>query len=582
MFFEKTFSAFLRIPNVRCGSSSILSPSSGLFFALLILTLLGTGGCDRGLFKKPLGEEAPPKQLQGVRIGFERGCLSEVKPAMARFMEGTATPESVSANWDCFAQALATFLENVKGSRSEESFTGREIAGFFEFFFLKDVKISDTLLEEILHLKQLAVGGSDEFITRDELRSLIGFAGQMKRVSLKLLPHMRVYALNWKLRGPRNLEEDVDFFEKSAQVLQEVTRELSDRIGSYESSYSLSSFLVMFKEIENIYSTKWSFLESVERGVPLMQKLKSALTGGDEDRIAAREWRRFAVLTARGYVQFLRYYYFVRNSAPANQGTRLVFVTRSIDDLFDFLGDLVREKEQQVFTVEELNQILSKLRDVFPSFYVPPELVTQAMKVKQLFFGGSRDFWTSDDFDRARNKVMQIRDINQRLVVHADYYSMVWDYKALNRSQQLQESEQAEKELLKLAQDLSSLFETSYDLSDLFILFSEIEKVFSSSFDSSLLKALKNTVILMVVYKNILFSDNSSRIEKRADLNQWPLFLKGSLELYALRLKHLYFIEGKEIFRGESLLNLQNWSNQVVSFLERLLKGKPHGSLTAK
>ncbi len=539
-------------------------------------------GCSRGLWNQPLREEPPPREFKGIQIGFEKKCLADLLPTMEKFMEGTATADKVSEQWTCFGKALNTFLENVKGARNEEVFTAREIAGFFEFFFLQDLKISDELLREVMHIKQLAVGGDVDVLTREEIRELIRFSGQMNRISLKLLPYMGIYALKWKLSGVRRLEADTEHFENANQTLQEVARELSDRIGSHQSSYRLSSFVVLLKELEKLYGQSWSIVSQLEKGLPLIQKLKSALTGGDEDQIDSKEWRRFAILTARGYLQYLRYHYFVQNSDPSLRSSILVFVTRSIDDLFSFLGDMVREKKEQKFTVQELNEVLGKLEDVFPEFHLPPPLVEQAMKVKQLFFGGGLDSWTAHDFDRARAKVNKLRQINQQILEHADYYSMNWDRVGLKRSELLAERDVANKGLAQFAVDLGDFFETGYDIADLMILLSEIEKSFQQRLDTDILKTIKKYVVLMVAYKNIIFSDTVSRIEKNSKVNQWPVFLKRIFELYSLRLEYEYFLSAYDILRGDALNDFETWSSQAILIARDVLGAKPNQVLTKK
>jgi hypothetical protein len=113
----------------------------------------------------------------------------------------------------------------------------------------------------------------------------------------------------------------------------------------------LDSFVVLLKELSKFSSDPWPWLKDIEEAMPLVHKLKKSLAGGSEADVEPLEWRRFFLLSSRGYIQFLRYNYFINNPKNAGTAQELIYVTRSVDDLFSYLGDMVDGKPEKTRTL---------------------------------------------------------------------------------------------------------------------------------------------------------------------------------------------------------------------------------------
>lgn len=545
----------------------------GAFLALIFC------GCSKGLWNSPVREEPPPRSLKGIQIGFESKCLKDVLPTMAAFMNGEAEESSINQNWNCFGSALGAFLENVRGANQEEIFSAREIAGFFEYFFLGDLKINDELLLQIMRIKQLAVGGRADVLTRAEILELRVFSEQMRSLSIRILPYMKVLAMNWSLTGPRTIDEETRFFEDANLALQEVVRELSQRVIKSGSEYRISWFVEFLRQFEGLRGAPVQSLPAIERSVPLIQTLKSTLTGGQKDVIESNEWRRFFLLSARGYIQFLRYYYFLKIPESRFGSYRLVYTLKSVDDLFLFLGDMVREKPDQSLTLNELTALLASLSNVFPKVRIPAALVESAMKIKQLLFGGSAEFWVPQDFERARAKVSEFQKFSNSLLNHAEYLSKDWSTNGLTWKQARSEAESSERELLAFADHLAQFMEGEFDLVHLLHLMDQIGEAFPEVKDSSFF-TLRGAVPFVVSIKNIILSDANSTVSNSATQNQWQPLLRGLARVYGAYLYQHYLLEDHSLFSGEGLVSLAEVFNRMDGFFQEILAGKKDGKIT--
>ncbi|MBV2167952.1 MAG: hypothetical protein KUL82_04515, partial [Bdellovibrio sp.] len=352
---------------------------------VLALSLVGLTGCDT-----KVGEEPPPPSSQEFS-GTQ--CLSDMKPVVESFIKGTAKNDELENSWNCVTGAVEKFKRYVRG-RTADRYTAQELATFLESNFLdksKNQKISTGLQIEFMKLKQLFIGGSREHITRAEIDKLLVLFQNFREMTIRLNPYMKVLSLNWTVSEASSLQSDIRYFEAANKEIQVAARNLASLVEKNGQGYKLSDFAVLMEEMGNFFGEKWEFPNVIKKYMPIAKKVKRALAGGDENTIAPSEWGRFSLLGARGYVQYLRYYYFIKSVPETGTGYRLSYLSRTVEDVLSVFQDLVAEKPEGVVSRDEVTDLLKTLQVVWPDFKVSNNLVFEAMKVKQLFFGGSVD-----------------------------------------------------------------------------------------------------------------------------------------------------------------------------------------------
>ncbi|MFN7453772.1 MAG: hypothetical protein ACK5RO_03840, partial [Pseudobdellovibrionaceae bacterium] len=519
----------------------------------------------------PFGEDPPPSAPLNNRLGAETECLAEVIPAMKGFMDGSASAKQVGEIWTCFGSAIELFGESTRG-RFEDRYTPRELANFFERYYLKQgTSISPELLRQIFLLKQVFVGGSSEAITRKELEKLAAFAVQMRSLSLRLLPYMKLYSLNWKASGFKELNEDIRYFEAANLEIQNAARELGDTFARNRQSYQLENFIILLEEVAKLDSSSWDWLDDLRKAMPLVYKLKKTLAGGTENSIDASEWKRFAVLGVRGYIQYLRYHYFLDQNEQVGAGPELIYFARSIDDLFSYLGDMVGDKPGAILTRAEILEILEALALFVPDLKPNDRFLVEAMKIKQVLFGGSLDNFRKEDFEKARSKVETFRNLTERFLSYADVYGQSWDPEEFSASDALEFFKLADQNLSEFGRRLGRIMETPYDLQDAARFAKELEAFYPPirQGDKSFQQLAQQFLPVIISTKNIVLSDQGSVIGRTR--GEWSDVLKLSAEGYGRYLFVKYFLTGSSITEGAGLNALGLMVSDTTTWLESLI-----------
>jgi hypothetical protein len=528
---------------------------SKLFFKLfsktlkslsLILLTANLIACNQVFNKSP--EQSAP---QSPNLGFRAQCLADVLPVMEKFMNSTATQSEVSDSWDCFASGMTLFETKVRSNnRNPGNFTPRQIADFFETYFFKSLKIDDGLLVEIMHFKQLFVGGSSAIVTHQELLKLIDFAHQMKQISLQLLPYMQVYTKSWQ-PGAAEAQQNIAYFQKANDSIQSATAQIATMIVKNNQSYSITNVSTLFHELQGLYGTQWEWLHSLDNSLPLIEKLKNSLVGGNENSIAGQEWDQLGSLSARGYIQFLRYYYFIRGTKGS--GLQLAYFTDTATDIFSFLHDVVKGKPGGVFTKAELTEILTRLNDIFPKANFSAKFVDHFMKFKVPVLGGSGDNFLPEDFARAENKVSMLKSVLENVIAYQDIYTLEWDKARLSDWAANKFFSDARTGLQSSATTLAAFMEAGYDLQDFADLLDDVSDVLESPTTKiPWLEKARSYLPVLISYKKIVFANKNSEVEK----SEWNHLFTLSSSFFSSALDFKYFVASVDFGQGQGLNNL--------------------------
>jgi hypothetical protein len=542
----------------------------------LIFAFVAMVGCDL-----PLNETPPePKPIE-VSLGETTGCLSRVMPVMKVYFEGKAQDAQLEATWSCVSTALETFEKSVQG-RYEDRFTSRELAHFIEQYFLAEgERLPDALMLEIFRIKQLFVGGATGSITRTEMKNLSQVIVQLKKITIDLNPYMNVFVQKWDAGQVRDLNNN--HFEDANSALQSAAKDLATIIEKNGMPYRLEYVSNLLRQVEVFSHSSWSWVANVEKALPVIQKIKKALAGGDEDEIAPTEWRQFALLGARGYVQYLRYHYFIQNQNWSSGGAQfLAYFTKSLGDLFSYLGDMVDGKPEKKLTSEELVGMLKSITLLMPKVKVSDELVLELMKIKVVFFGGRIDSFEKADFVRAQGKLQTFEGIAEIYFKYEDIYFVSWKPESLPADQAQDLFRQAEQNLDDLASRLASIMENGYDLQNLVTLAEEFEKLYPPEADAtSMVVSLKKYLPTVVVLKNIIFSDHNSVVgdlhSPQSPSDQWKNFLTIGSKAYAQFLYYQYFMQKKPLLTGTGLDGLEAIAFKSLDIVDGVIGQKQAG-----
>lgn len=536
--------------------------TSGLTKALLLLSLTaGLAACD-----SKVGEEPPPPDAQ--EFGGTQ-CLSDAKPVVKAFIVGDAKTDELETTWDCIGSAVEKFKRYVRGSNADR-YTSQELATFLERNFLdpkEKITITPALQVEFMKLKQVFVGGSRDYLTRAELDKTISLIRSLREITVNLNPYMKVIALRWEVSETPSMQRDVRYFEEANKEIQDAARTLASLIEKNGQSYYLQDFVVLMREMSQLFGETWEFPDVISKYMPIIKKVKKALAGGDENSITPNEWRRFSLLGARGYVQFLRYHYFIKSVPETGTGYRLSYLARTVEDVLSVFQDLVAEKPEGVVSRDEIFELLKTLEVVWPEFRVSSGLVFEGMKFKQLFFGGSVDSLTTTDFETARLKVSRIKTLIERFMPYYSIYGREWDPDMYGPEESQKLYMESQFVLEATVREAGVLFEGSYDLNDLYNIVREIEILYPPQEGRSLTGKVKEYLPLIIDAKNIVLGGNDSSLRK----SNWSVLLGFAARAYSDYLYYDYFLKEQSFQQPLILSYLSVFANQSLNILRDLL-----------
>ena len=545
-------------------------------FKLKSIMLLGLSAMLLAACDARVGEQPPPTaayEFSGTQ------CLSGASPTVKQYVLGNAKEADVNALWDCVGTAVAQFKKYVRG-KTADRYTSQEIATFLEANFFdktKKTKISPELQLEFMKIKQLLVGGGRDYITRSELDTAAETFEVFRKVTVGLNPYMKVLAMNWSVSKVNNIQTDMNYFEDANGAVQVAGKTLADLFEKNGQTYELSDFVSLMKELSKFFEEDWAFTHTLEKYMPAVKKVKKALAGGNEDSVAPTEWRRFALLGSRGYIQYLRYYYFIKSTDDSGSGYRLAYVSRTVEDLLSVFQDLTAQKPEGIVSRAEVTDLLLTLSKIWPDFKISDGLVFEAMKVKKLLFGGSTDSFTTADFNTARLKVSRLKTLVERFMPYWPIYGGDWD-KSLYSPDDAQKMFMDSQFILEATgRELGVLVEGSYDLQDAVGLAKEFEALYPpKDQDSSITKMVEKYLPTVIDAKKIILGGTDSVLNK----GHWSIVLSFGARFYTDYMYYSYFLKNEKWNKPEPVGYLSVMANQTLNIAHDLLQIKDGNKIT--
>lgn len=198
-------------------------------------------------------------------------CLQTLPDQVRAFADGRADSQQIESLFSCSKSALQYFNEKTFG-KMQNAYTPQEIRSFFGKFFLKDNNFSKDFAFQVMKLKQILIGGSEQYITKDELSDVLQILDVLKEESLKLSPYLKILLLKSDEKHKwQEISVASTQLSKSLQKILVKTR-LTKTDFSYE---ELKGIVHSFSDIrsEEVKNADTARLESNLQDVELLFKL---------------------------------------------------------------------------------------------------------------------------------------------------------------------------------------------------------------------------------------------------------------------------------------------------------------------
>lgn len=273
--------------------------------ALASATILA--GC--GLLNEPIAKF--PSSSGNISSGA--GCMRDSAETLGKFFSGQVSQVAITGAWVCFEDSVDLFSKKVRGE-NPTFYTSNELASFIESQVLDPgSKLSSELLQQIMLLKQLFVGGAIDRLTLKELAEIKLFIGQLKTLFRDLQPLMKILSLNWSIDGLSRDQVRSELRSAETQLVET----LDSQFPSLKSSYSLGQIKVLADSLHANFPSSdglLTFKESVDRFLPLAITAKKIILGSQNSNLEVNEWSQLLEVLPRLYARFLHYNYLLSES----------------------------------------------------------------------------------------------------------------------------------------------------------------------------------------------------------------------------------------------------------------------------
>lgn len=534
-----------------------------------------------------LGESPPEASIPEYKPDT---CFSNSVDSFGQFFKGDAKETEIKKSWDCFGSMVQAFKTKVR-CKNRDLCTPAEIARFVEDNFIEENRstsvnqkaISTGLQIQFMKIKRLFLGGDLEHITPAELDGLLKLMSQLRDLSVLLNPSMKVLTLNWENQLKSSELRLFDFEAVNENIIQ-VAQQFSSLIKSDLNEYEFDDFYNFINEVSAFSGQHWGWVDKVSSYLPLIKKLKVSIAGGDENIIkGSKEWNALMLLGSRAYVQYLRYYYFIKDLDDQSTSLKLAYSARTIEEVFRIFYDLLSFKDSNTITKKEIEDLLSSFSKLWPVVKTSPELVAQIMKLKQVLIGGSSLNFSKDDFQRAQFKTNLMKQIVEKFIPYYQFYGFSWKPELLKQADAYQYFSNASSNLDEIVNKLVYEFklENGYDLESLISLLDELDRLYPSLKNNESKVNLMEYACLAQIGVDIMLDKNATRTKGKCsavELTKQDLsvLLVKATQVFSLYQDYYYFLsKGLNYYNEVDLqIKLSDFIKNVSKFVKTTIDSR--------
>ena len=277
------------------------------------------------------------EEISSINITFSAGCLNGINKKIDLYLKGRLTPVEIEQVSHCAKTALTLFKDRVRGSKKGE-FTPRELRKFIQDLFLQDQVISSALLTQMVRLKTVVIGGSEDKLTLSDIERFIIFIDVLKKEAVFFQPYIQALNVSDKKKaeqkGERRKEEK--FFNKIEEDLKQSISRLSIFIKQFSNPYHLEDMKALVQELGVFFNRPYD-PALLDKKIKLVGALKKFIVGGSEQVIQPNEWEGF-LIGASQLISLRVNYLFLKKQKFFVSPNGMQYATMMLKDLLKFLS----------------------------------------------------------------------------------------------------------------------------------------------------------------------------------------------------------------------------------------------------
>lgn len=305
------------------------------------------------------GPQVRPPAVPGPQAGS--ACLNGAKDTLNGWLDGTVGTEPVRALFDCAGKSLTQFKERLKGSKPGQT-SAEELRKFMTTYFIRDIEISDGLLNQAMEVKRAWVGGDSVNLTNGELEQLIRLMEVFKTQFLALAPYM-------PLTPNRVVQMDTPQLDAAVAQLKESAKIIGQALGERAVPYRFANLTALIDELEALPGREadTSFLPLLRERLPLLRIAKSLLISPGDQEFGGAAWRSNLKDIAEWYGLYLTAKHFKRQYSTWDTGEGFDRLVSLAETTFDYWLRSTRNQPDDQWAFRDIERLLDQLpKDTLP------------------------------------------------------------------------------------------------------------------------------------------------------------------------------------------------------------------------
>lgn len=326
-------------------------------------------------------QENVPGEAPLKLSGPTENCMSESLKSLEAYFKGVSKVGEIDEAFKCVSGALDMFKMYGRGSAERDSFSSSELRAFFERHFLRDVKLTDAFLNEVMRVKIAILGGSPDRLTKAELDRLIEVVDVLRVEAIRLRPYIDILNQRLPIDGasvdPSVLEQALSDFTFTMDTVGTL-------LGRSRQPYKLENLQTLLNEFQGLYSgrSNWKGPEWFAQQMNLIASAKALLIRADGYTILPSEWQLLFGHIGRIYSLYLRFRYAMQGR-DLFYGDGLAQIEIGVLEISGILEEAIAAKGTGVIPYDVLTEFILAL-GASGSFELPVQPTTVVGLLKPL------------------------------------------------------------------------------------------------------------------------------------------------------------------------------------------------------
>lgn len=314
--------------------------------AVLSLLFVFSAGCSQYIRGKQ-----PENKPMKIEVS-ETKCLADLPKKVELYINDKGEGSEVTWSFDCLRLSLSTFAKRFRGAQSHTQ-SAREIQKFFNTFLLKENKISDSFLEQIMRFKVFIVGGSSQEITKVEIELIKEFLSRVEPKLSQLSGHIKDITLRSEAQraAPR--------LAATRELVRDTLSEVLAATKASGSLYEFRDFKALLVEIASFVNTDEKF-DEILRWIPVVESLKILFVGERASLLTRQDWEWALDWAIDAYFSLLTFKYKIDQFQEAKPYAWTDFTAWS-DEIFDLIAKSPAMRQRGGLSTDAIDQVIEQV-----------------------------------------------------------------------------------------------------------------------------------------------------------------------------------------------------------------------------